>query len=69
MTNVPVIVSHTGVKGICPGNRNINDDHIIKISKRKGLIGVGYFKLAICGTTPKDIVKTMNYIKKTSWKC
>ena len=36
----PVIVSHTGVKGICDNNRNLSDEYLRKIARNGGLIGI-----------------------------
>ena len=63
--DVPVIVSHTGVQGTCPGTRNLDDEQIKAIAKTKGVIGIAYFKNAICGNfEPKDIVKAISYVAK-----
>lgn len=57
----PLIVSHTGLKGICDSPRNISDDLMRRIAARGGLIGVGYWKGAVCGTSPQNIVRTIRY--------
>jgi membrane dipeptidase len=62
--DVPVIVSHTGVQGTCPGTRNLDDDQIKAISKVKGVVGIAYFKNAICGDNlPRDIAKAIKYVR------
>jgi microsomal dipeptidase-like Zn-dependent dipeptidase len=58
----PVVVSHTGVKGTCENNRNLTDDQIRAIAARGGLIGIGYWDTAVCGTDARAIVRAMRYV-------
>jgi len=58
----PVVVSHTGVKGTCNNNRNLSDDQIRAVAAKGGLIGIGYWDTAICGSDARAIVKAMRYI-------
>lgn len=57
----PVIVSHTGVKGTCNNNRNLSDAHVKAIAKNGGLIGIGFWQYATCGTDIAAIVKAIRY--------
>jgi len=57
----PVVVSHTGFKGYCDTDRNISDSLMKKIASKGGLIAIGYWKAAICGTHPKDIAGAIKY--------
>jgi membrane dipeptidase len=58
----PLVVSHTGVKGTCDNNRNLTDDQIRAIAAKGGLIGIGYWDSATCGTDARAIVKSMRYV-------
>jgi microsomal dipeptidase-like Zn-dependent dipeptidase len=58
----PVVVSHTGVKGTCDNNRNLSDDQIRAVAAKGGLIGIGYWNTATCGTDARAIVKAMRYV-------
>jgi microsomal dipeptidase-like Zn-dependent dipeptidase len=58
----PVVVSHTGVKGTCDNNRNLSDDQIRAVAAKGGLIGIGYWNKATCGTDARAIVKAMRYV-------
>ena len=58
----PLIVSHTGVKGTCGNNRNLSDDQIRALAAKGGLIGIGYWDTATCGTDARAIVKAMRYV-------
>jgi membrane dipeptidase len=58
----PVVVSHTGVKGTCNNNRNLTDDQIRAVASKGGLIGVGFWDTATCGTDAAAIAKAMRYI-------
>ena len=61
MATRPVIVSHTGVKGTCPGNRNLTDDHLRRIAETGGIVGIGFWSGAVCETTVAAIVQAMRY--------
>ena len=58
----PVVVSHTGVKGTCNNNRNLSDEQIKAIAAKGGLIGIGYWDTATCGTDAEAIVRAMRYV-------
>jgi microsomal dipeptidase-like Zn-dependent dipeptidase len=61
-TNCPLIVSHTGVKGICDNVRNLSDEQIEEIGKRNGLIGIGMWDTAVCGTDADATAKSIKYV-------
>lgn len=61
VTKRPVVVSHTGVKGTCKRTRNLGDDHIRAIVEKGGLIGIGFWRGAVCGTEPIDIALAIRY--------
>jgi microsomal dipeptidase-like Zn-dependent dipeptidase len=58
----PVVVSHTGVNGTCGRDANLSDDQIRGIAAKGGVIGIGFWDTAVCGTTPADIVRAMRYV-------
>jgi membrane dipeptidase len=58
----PLVVSHTGVKGTCDNNRNLSDDQIRAVAAKGGLIGIGYWDTATCGTDARAIAKAMRYV-------
>lgn len=57
----PVVVSHGGVKGTCNTNRNLTDDELRAIAKNGGVIGIGYWDAAVCGTTPSSTARAIVY--------
>jgi membrane dipeptidase len=57
----PVVVSHTGVKGTCNNTRNLSDEHLKAIAKTGGVIGIGFWDTAVCGTDAKAIAKAIRY--------
>ncbi len=61
MTTRPVLVSHTGVKGTCPGPRNLSDDHLKAIARTGGVIGIAYFEGAVCELSIAAIVKAIRH--------
>jgi microsomal dipeptidase-like Zn-dependent dipeptidase len=58
----PIVVSHTGVQGTCPGSRNLSDKHIRGIAAGGGVIGIGYWDAAVCDVSVDGIVKAMRYV-------
>jgi microsomal dipeptidase-like Zn-dependent dipeptidase len=57
----PVVVSHTGVRGACDNNRNLRDDHARRIAAAGGVIGIGFWRTAVCGESPRDIARSIRY--------
>ncbi|MDE3124898.1 MAG: dipeptidase [Bacteroidota bacterium] len=58
----PLIVSHTGVKGTCNNTRNLSDAQIDAIGKRNGLIGIGLWETAVCGTDAAATANAISYV-------
>lgn len=57
----PVFVSHTGVRGTCDNQRNLSDEQLKGIAKTGGVIGIGYWDTAVCGTDAASIAKAIRY--------
>jgi microsomal dipeptidase-like Zn-dependent dipeptidase len=60
LTKRPVVVSHTGMRGVCPIDRNISDEQMKRIAQKGGLIGIGFWD-SVCDYTPDGIVKSIRY--------
>lgn len=58
----PVVVSHTGVRGTCNNARNLSDDHILRIAKTGGVIGIGYWPHAVCDASVAGIVRAIRHV-------
>lgn len=61
MPAVCVMVTHTGVDGTCPGERNLSDDQLERIAARGGIIGIGFWRGATCGDDVASIVRAMRH--------
>jgi len=57
----PVFVSHSGVKGTCDNQRNLSDEHLRGIARTGGVIGIGFWDTAVCGTDAKAIARAIRY--------
>jgi microsomal dipeptidase-like Zn-dependent dipeptidase len=57
----PVVVSHGGVKGTCPNARTLSDAHVRAIAATGGVIGIGYWREAVCGIAPEDVARAVRY--------
>ena len=45
---------------MCNNQRNLSDKHLMEIGKRNGLVGIGLWETAVCGT---DAIATANSIR------
>jgi membrane dipeptidase len=61
MAKRPVLVSHTGVAGTCPGPRNLSDEHLKRIAATGGVVGIGYWDGAVCDAAVPSIVRAIRY--------
>jgi len=61
-TDGPVVVSHTGVRATCDSPRNLSDRHIEAVAARDGVIGVGLWDTAVCGTGPAAAAQAMRHV-------
>ena len=59
-TDAPLLVSHTGTYGHCPGPRNIPDALMQRIAARGGLVGIGFWAEAICDASPAGIAAALD---------
>jgi membrane dipeptidase len=59
--NLRVMVSHTGVDGTCPGERNLSDDQLSRIAAHGGVIGIGFWRGATCGDDVASIVRAIRH--------
>ena len=63
ITDEPLVLSHGGVRSACPRtkNRNLPDDILLEMARRKSLIGIGYFSGVICDISPDGIADALIY--------
>ena len=66
LTRRPVVVSHGGVQGTCPGPRNLTDDQLRRIAAGGGVIGIGYWDGAICAPTAEAFARAVVYAVKVA---
>ncbi|MFY0660726.1 MAG: membrane dipeptidase [Shimia sp.] len=64
MTNMPMIVSHTGIYGNCPVKRNYEDALMQAIVQNGmdqggGVVGIGYWADVTCDDSPAGVAKTV----------
>lgn len=61
MATHPVVVSHTGVKGTCDNRRNLDDGRLAAIGATGGVVGIGLWETALCGTAPADWARAVHH--------
>ncbi|MBI3552626.1 MAG: membrane dipeptidase [Elusimicrobia bacterium] len=57
----PVVVSHTGVRGTCDNQRNLSDEQLRAVAKNGGLVGIGYWEMAVCGKDANSVARAIRY--------
>lgn len=58
MTDVPIVLSHSGIHSHCPVKRNLSDELMQGIAASGGVIGMGYWAEVACNEiTPAGIAK------------
>jgi len=58
----PTLVSHAGVRATCDNPRNLDDDQLRAIARGGGVIGIGYFALAVCGEDLPSILAAIQHV-------
>ena len=59
MTDMPIVLSHTGIYSICATKRNFPDTLMQDIAATGGVIGIGYWAHVLCDDRPAGIAKTV----------
>lgn len=59
ITDIPIIVSHTGVFSHCQTRRNYPDDLMQKIAATGGVIGIGFWADVTCDDSPDGVAATI----------
>ncbi len=57
----PVVVSHAGVAGTCANARNLSDDQLRAVATSGGIVGIGYWEIATCGTDAGAIARAIRH--------
>lgn len=57
----PVVVSHTGVRGMADNARNLSDDHLRGIAATGGVVGIGFWETACGGRDAAAIARSIRY--------
>ena len=57
----PVVFSHTGVRGTCDSPRNIDDTALRRTAATGGVVGIGFFEGATCGSDLDAVVRAIRY--------
>ena len=59
VTDMPVIVSHTGLHGFCPVTRNFEDGIMQAVASTGGVIGLGYWGDILCRDATPEAIAAM----------
>jgi microsomal dipeptidase-like Zn-dependent dipeptidase len=61
-SRAPVVVSHAGVRATCDNPRNLSDEELRGIARTGGVIGIGYWDTAVCGTGLDRISAALRHV-------
>ena len=61
MVTRPVVVSHTGVVGTCANGRNLSDEQLKAVAGNGGVVGIGYWETATCGSDAASIARAIRH--------
>jgi membrane dipeptidase len=59
MTDMPIVLSHTGLHSVCEVKRNYPDDLMREIAATGGVIGIGYWEDVTCDDSPAGIARVV----------
>ncbi|MGC1496031.1 MAG: membrane dipeptidase [Sulfitobacter sp.] len=59
LTDTPLVVSHSGIHGVCPVKRNLPDALMQQVAEAGGIIGIGYWAEVTCGDFGPDGIARM----------
>jgi membrane dipeptidase len=62
LTRRPLLVTHTGLRGVHDNPRNLSDAHVRAIAATGGLIGVGFWETAVGGIDARAIAASIRYV-------
>jgi membrane dipeptidase len=57
----PVVVSHTGVRATCDTPRNLSDAQLRAVAHQGGLVGIGFWPQAVCGSDVAAVVRAIRH--------
>ena len=55
MTDMPVVVSHTGIFSHCQTKRNFPDQLMKEVANAGGVVGIGFWAKVTCDDSPEDV--------------
>jgi microsomal dipeptidase-like Zn-dependent dipeptidase len=56
-----VVASHAGLRGTCDNPKNLTDDEARGIAATGGVIGIGFWREAVCDVSTDAIVRAIRY--------
>ncbi|HIP22655.1 MAG TPA: peptidase M19, partial [Rhodobacteraceae bacterium] len=59
MIDMPIVLSHTGLRSVCDTKRNIPVDLMQRIAATGGVVGIGYWQEVACDDSPAGIARSI----------
>ncbi len=59
MVDMPIVLSHTGIRSVCDVKRNIPVALMQRIAATGGVIGIGYWQEVTCDDTPAGVARSI----------
>ncbi len=61
-----IVVSHGGVFARCPSPRTLTDDQLRRIGANGGVVGIGFWQVAVCDSTARGVARSIAYAVKVA---
>jgi len=59
ITQMPIVLSHSGINNNCPSKRNISDELMQQIAATGGVVGIGYWQDDRCENSPAGVAQSI----------
>ncbi len=59
MVDMPIVLSHSGIRSVCDVKRNISVDLMQRIAATGGVVGIGYWQEVTCDDSPAGIARSI----------
>lgn len=59
MVDMPIVLSHSGIRSVCDVKRNIPVELMQRIAATGGVVGIGYWQEVTCDNSPEGVARSI----------